>query len=145
MTSKRWLYALVVLLIASLACQAIGGGDTQDTQPTQAPVQEDSPATDTSDPQGSSEAEFPMPSDASNVVEAGGTLNFQTGLSLEESVEFYRDAFKAQGLTEREITTVIEDSVFSLVFDGHSSGQAIVVQGVDLGGSTNINVRFEDV
>ena len=33
---------------------------------------------------------------------------------------------------------------FSVVFDGHPSGEAIVVQGVDLGESVNINLRFED-
>jgi len=33
-----------------------------------------------------------------------------------------------------------------MVFDGHPNGKSIVVQGVDLGnGTTNINIRFEDV
>jgi hypothetical protein len=33
-----------------------------------------------------------------------------------------------------------------MVFDGHAKGQAIVIQGVDLGNSmTNVNIRFEDV
>jgi hypothetical protein len=33
-----------------------------------------------------------------------------------------------------------------MVFDGHESGKAIVVQGVDLGdGMVNISIRLEDV
>jgi hypothetical protein len=33
-----------------------------------------------------------------------------------------------------------------MVWDGHPSGKAIVVQGVDLGdGSVNVNIRLEDV
>jgi len=39
-----------------------------------------------------------------------------------------------------------EQASFSLVFRGHSSGKAVVVQGTDMGGgSTNISVRLEDV
>jgi hypothetical protein len=33
-----------------------------------------------------------------------------------------------------------------MVFDGDPSGQAIVIQGVDLGnGKTNVNIRYEKV
>ncbi len=74
-----------------------------------------------------------------------GAINFQTKLSLQETLTFYREAFAQAGYTEREINTAITDSTFSLVFDGHASGKAIVLQGVDLGGSTNVNLRFEDL
>jgi hypothetical protein len=61
-------------------------------------------------------------------------------------VDFYRNAFEEAGYQEHDITTVISDGTFSIVWDGHPSGQAIVVQGVDLGGGmTNVNVRYEDV
>ena len=73
------------------------------------------------------------------------SINFQTDLSLEEVVDFYRDVFIAQGLTERKLLTVIEDNVVSMVFDGLPNGMAIVLQCVDLGSSTNVNLRFEDV
>jgi hypothetical protein len=75
-----------------------------------------------------------------------GAINYQTSLSIPEVVDFYREAFAAEGYEEREITTVINDTTFSIVWDGHPNGQALVVQGVDLGnGTTNVNVRFEDV
>jgi hypothetical protein len=67
-------------------------------------------------------------------------------VSVEDAIAFYRDAFAGAGLTERTINTAITATTFSMVFDGHASGKAIVVQGVDLGnGTTNINIRFEDV
>jgi len=90
--------------------------------------------------------EFPLPEDVENIDDLGdGAINFQTSLSLPDAVTFYRFAFIDLGYTEREINTAITDTTFSLVFDGHESGKAIVVQGVDLDGSVNINIRFEDM
>lgn len=93
------------------------------------------------------DTEFPLPEMVENFMGSDDTqVNFSTDLSIEEAIEFYRQAFEDEGLTERTINTAITDTTFSMVFDGHESGQAIVVQGVDLGdGSTNINIRFEDV
>jgi hypothetical protein len=93
------------------------------------------------------DTEFPLPETVENFIAVGDTgINFATDLSIEESVDFYRQEFEDAGLTERTINTAITDTTFSIVFDGHESGQAIVVQGVDLGnGTTNINIRFEDV
>jgi hypothetical protein len=91
---------------------------------------------------------FPMPDSVSNFDGAGGDspINYQTELSLDEVLAFYRAEFEAAGMTEREINTSITDTTVSLVFDGHSSGQAVVLQAVDLGsGSTNVNVRLEDI
>jgi hypothetical protein len=79
-------------------------------------------------------------------MEVGGVLNFQTKSTLDESMAFYRDEYGNQGYTERDILTVTSETTFSMVFDGHESGKAIVVQGVDLGdGTTNISIRLEDV
>lgn len=140
---NRLLSIIAILVSASFACQAMGGGSPEPAQAPSGGADEttDSPA----NPPNGSEGEFPMPSDASTVMDLDGTLNFQTDLSLAEAVAFYRAEFGAQGYTEREINTVVEEAVFSLVFDGHASGRAIVVQGVDLGDNTNINIRFEDV
>jgi hypothetical protein len=90
---------------------------------------------------------FPMPAGVSNLTSTGtDAVNFQTSLTLTDALDFYRNAFQKQGLTERTITTSVTDTTFSIVFDGDPSGNAIVVQGVDLGnGKTNINIRFEDV
>jgi hypothetical protein len=96
---------------------------------------------------GAVETNFPIPDSVSDFVSTGAEgINFATTLSLEEAIAFYRDAFEVAGLIERSINTAITDATFSLVFDGDPSGQAIVVQGVDLGnGNTNVNIRYEDV
>lgn len=90
---------------------------------------------------------FPLPDDVQNFTGDGGEspINFQTSLSLDEVIEFYRQAFTQQGLTERTILTEISDSGFSMVFDGWPNGKAVVIQGVDFGTSMNVNIRFEDV
>jgi len=148
-TNKAFLF-LVMLVLASLACGffgGVGGGS------------EDVPSSDGSAPQGVSpssgsegdsekiDTEFPLPPNVENYLDLGpGAINYQTRMSLNEVVDFYRDAFESAGYTERDITTVINDTTFSIVWDGHPSGQAIVVQGVDLGdGTVNVNLRLEDV
>jgi hypothetical protein len=90
---------------------------------------------------------FPLPASVSNFTDTGNdSINFQTQIPLKEAVSFYRGAFTKSGLTERTINTAITDTTFSLVFDGDPSGKTIVVQGVDLGnGTTNVNIRYEDV
>jgi hypothetical protein len=154
MKINRLFLALVLLVLASLACRAIGGGsateapsapagDTGDTGGAEAPTPADSSGGDSS----TVKADFPMPSDATNVMEVGnGVLNFQTKSTLDECMAFYRDEFvSGMGYKEREILTVTSETTFSMVFDGHESGKAIVVQGMDLGdGTTNISIRLED-
>ncbi|MFH1186181.1 MAG: hypothetical protein V1755_14260 [Chloroflexota bacterium] len=90
---------------------------------------------------------FPLPASVSNFTETGDdAINFRTNMSLEDTLAFYRAAFAKAGLTERTINTAVSETTFNLVFDGDSSGKAIVVQGVDLGGgTTNVNIRYEDV
>jgi hypothetical protein len=90
---------------------------------------------------------FPLPPSVSNFTDTGNdSINFQAQISLKDAISFYRDAFTRSGFTERTINTAITDTTFSLVFDGDPSGKTIVVQGVDLGnGTTNVNIRYEDV
>ncbi len=126
-----WIVALSALIIASLACGAFGkdsnGGSGSDN--------------------GGHDTKFPLPSSVSNFTDMGsGSINFQTDMSLKDTIAFYRNAFGKQGLTERTINTAITDTTFSMVFDGDPSGQAGVIQGVDLGGGkTNVNIRYEKV
>lgn len=92
------------------------------------------------------DTEFPLPEDVQNFMLIGDQVNFATSLTVEEAIEFYRGALGDMGLTERTLNTAITETTFSMVFDGHENGKAVVVQGVDLGnGTTNINIRFEDV
>jgi hypothetical protein len=138
MKHPRLFLILAVLMIASLSCGLFGGSDSSGVG--------DSPATVAG---GSSEydTEFPLPPDVENFMDLGDdSINYQTSMPLTDVIEFYREAFAAAGYDERDITTAITDTTFSIVWDGHPNGKAIVVQGVDLGdGTVNINVRFEDV
>ncbi|MDA0265915.1 MAG: hypothetical protein O2890_03160 [Cyanobacteria bacterium] len=98
------------------------------------------------------EVEFPLPETVHCMLHfptpGQGSINFQTELSLVEAIAFYRTSFTEMGLIERTINTAITESVFSVVFDGWSGtdpGEVVVVQGVDLGGRVNINIRIENL
>lgn len=157
MKKTHLILSVLALMLTSLACQALADGGGADPQIDDAPVQplppvestDESPAlpTESSDDPGfSGETDFPMTDDATNVVSVAGTLTYQTDQSLEDVLKFYRDVYGSQGYTERELLTTVSDGVFSIVFDGHESGQAIVVQAVDLGnGSVNVTVYMQDI
>lgn len=158
MKKYRWFVALVVMVLVSLACQALtgdgnGGSPTPDEFPIPTQANDTTPSlpespngNDNGNPSLDSEL-FPTPSDAENLIKMGDdTVIFQTKMSLKDAMNFYRDAYGKQGYTERDQLTVTSDNTFSMVFDGHPSGKAIVVQGVDLGGgSTNITITLQDV
>ena len=129
---------LALFLITSLACGLFSGGSATEEPPV---------LRESGDDTGMNNSDFPIPSDVENLMDLGDSgINYQTSLSLTEVVDFYRGAFGDAGYVERDITTVINDTTFSIVWDGHPSGQAIVVQGVNLGnGMVNVNVRFENV
>jgi hypothetical protein len=142
------------LAVASMAC---GGGLEKPTSSTEtaaeAPAEQARTVTPVDAKEGRAPSQtkhdtvFPLPDDVRNFTGEGGeaVVNFQTGLGLEEVVDFYRQAFARQGLTEREILTVVDDAGFSMVFDGSADGKDLVIQGVDLGETTNVNIRFDDV
>jgi hypothetical protein len=90
---------------------------------------------------------FPLPDSVQNFTGEGGEgmVNYQTALTLEEVIDFYRGELSEKGLTERPLLTVTSETTFSMVFDGWGNGKALVVQGVDLGENSNVNVRFEDL
>jgi hypothetical protein len=132
---------LIVLLLASLACSLFGGGGESAAGTESNPPAGEAPAGGDS-----VSSEFPLPSDYSDLKDVGGVTMFQTSMRLDEVVAFYRDAFAEAGYEEREITTVISNTTFSIVWDGHESGKAVVVQGVDLGnGVVNVSIRLEDM
>lgn len=156
------LFAIIALVLASLACQTIMGGGNNFQAPDvpimteMPPINGDTEISPTVPPvttEGEGgvtvggESEFPMPADAINVISMGNdVLNFQTKLSLDEGMSFYRDEFGKLGYTERDILTSTSSTTFSMVFDGHESGKAIAVQGVDLGdGTINISITLFDI
>ena len=150
MRFKRLSLVLAVLLSATLACSLLSGGGSKGNPPSgeaESPGEGQAPEAPAGNSSGKYDTEFPLPSDVQNFTKLSDkAINYQTSLTITEMVKFYRSEFASAGYTEREITTVINDTTFSIVWDGHPSGKALVVQGVDLGdGTVNVNVRFEDV
>jgi len=90
---------------------------------------------------------FPIPPDVQNFMGQGGEtqVNFQTSLTLEELLSFYRTELGSIGLVERTLLTVTSDQMFSMAFDDWPNGQALVIQSVDLGALRNVNMRFENI
>ncbi len=151
--------AILALVLASLACQTLSGGsqpsaplDDGGVESQPAEQDDDSLESQPAEPEDSGGAapginsEFPIPDGATNLQNLGGSTNFQVKMTLDEAMKFYMDALSSQGYSERPILTVTSETTFSMVFDGHASGKAIVVQGVDFGdGTVNVNIRLEDV
>lgn len=154
MKQYRIFLALTVLVVASLACNALTGrkADSAAPQESSSGGQVDQP-TESAPPidNGSSnttvKTDFPMTDDAYNTIDVGdGSLLYYTKMSMEDVLKFYRDEYTAKGYTERELLTTVSDGVFSIVFDGDPSGKAVVIQSVDLGdGSRTVAIRLEDV
>lgn len=150
---KHYRIYLVIgaLVLASLACQALTGGRSNDvpsshdneTQPTA--VEATQSSNDSGSSNSSVKTDFPLTADAFNLVQVGdGSIVFYTKLSADDAMKFYRDTYTAKGYTERKILTVVSPTTFSLVFDGDPSGKAVVIQSVDLGdGSRTIAIRLE--
>ena len=154
MKPYRIFLAISVLVLASLACQALRGGDNNNNVPNsensgkqQSTVQPTEPSTDSTNSNPTINTNFPMTSDAFNAMELGeDSILYYTKLSGDEVMQFYRNQLTKQGYTERKATTVVSDTTFSMVFDGDPSGKALVIQSVDLGdGTRTVNVRLEGV
>ncbi|MCG3142388.1 MAG: hypothetical protein HDKAJFGB_03834 [Anaerolineae bacterium] len=96
---------------------------------------------------GKYETEFPLPGDVREFYRGGvyeGQINFKTALSVSQIVEFYRTALMAMGLKEDLRLTTIDETGFSIVFNGWKPGKWLVIQGVDLGELRNVNLRLEN-
>ena len=152
MKRKQIFLALAVLMLASLACNALSGGGGGGDSPV-APSGGDSPATaapqDNSDGGNAdtSASGFPITPDAYNVVDVGdGNVLYYTKMPQADVLKFYRDECISRGYTERALLTTVSDGVFSIVFDGDPSGKAVVIQSVDLGdGSCTVAISLTDV
>jgi hypothetical protein len=134
--------AVVALVLASLACQTImGGGPSNNAPDVDQPgdVNSDTPqdSGDTNFNVGTSE--FATPGDAYNVVAAEGVVTFQTKMSTDDVIAFYRDEFGKQGYTEDTSMAVNFAGAFTLSFTGN--GETIYIAGADAGdGSLSVTV-----
>lgn len=134
---------LTVLALAALACEASLPEGTQAT--AEAAVNQ---AVQIGLEEVERQTGLPMPEIGviSNISFENGQLNFQIESEFEVVVDYYRKAALAAALTERELNTSITDTTASLIFDGHESGKALIIQIVDVGnGSVNVNLRLEDL
>jgi len=149
--------AFLALVLASLACQTVMGGgdnfqvpDVQDMPevpqpqdggeiPTLPPVTND----DDGGVAVGGESEFPVTSDAFGVVSMSEMVTFQTKMSTDDILKFYRDEFSKQGYKEDESMAITFGKTFTLAFTGHSSGKVIYVVGADAGdGSLYVTITL---
>jgi hypothetical protein len=149
------LLAIIALVLASLACQTVMGGG-KSFQVPDLPNVPDAPQTDggevptvppvTTDGGNvtvGGESEFPTTSDAFNVVTAQNVLTFQTKLSSDDVIKFYRDEFDKQGYKEDASLAITFGKTFTLAFNGHKSGKVIYVVGADAGdGSIYVTITL---
>lgn len=148
MHKKPWLFLVLIFILAlTTAC---GGGETVAPVEEVQSIEEAAPPATEEPPSAATETEndFPLPEDvnAGSVRNLGdGIINFETSLSLPDVITFYRFAFFDLDYKERRILTTITDTRFSLVFDGHPSEKAIVIQGTAFDGGVKIDLRLEDI
>lgn len=151
--------AILVLVLASFACQTVMGGGDNNFEPPQIPELPQTDDGDTEIPtlppvmtEGEDgggdvtiggESEFPVTSDAFNVITAPDMTTFQTKLSTDEVLKFYRDEFTSQGYEEDESMAITFGKTFTLAFTGHTSGKVIYVVGADAGdGSLYVTITL---
>lgn len=148
------LLAITALIIASLACQTVmGGGDSGDDVQVQPLPPEDngntSPQTDSVNPGDVStenQSGFPVPNDAFNVFSYSdpATVTFQTNMSSDDVIKFYKDEFSKLGYTEDTGLSTNFSGVFTLAFNGHESGQQIFLAGAPVGdGSVTVTITLQ--
>jgi len=156
MKHYRIFLAITMLMLASLACNALsGGGEDNSTRPPESssdnqvaqPTAAEIPSNDNGSKDNTVSTDFPVTDDAFNLIDVGdGSILYYTKMSQDDVLKFYRDEYASRRYTERELLTTISDGVFSIVFDGDPSGKAVVIQSVDLGdGSSTVAIRLEDV
>lgn len=151
------LLAVIALVLTSLACQTVMGGGDNNFNVPDVPNITEVPQTDsgeiptippvTTDGDGGvtvgGDSEFPVTSDATNVVTAAGALTFQTKMSTDDVLKFYRDEFTKQGYKEDPSLAITFGKTFTLAFKGHPSGKTIYVVGADAGdGSLYITITL---
>ena len=151
---KRYsiLLAMIVLVLASLACQTVMGGGSgfnppiatdvpqSGGAPTVAPVATDSGGGGVTV---GGQSEFPTTSDAFNVVSTSETVTFQTKMSSDAVTKFYRDEFTKKGYKEDASKAITFGKTFTLAFTGHKSGKVIYVVGADAGdGSLSVTITL---
>lgn len=147
MNKSRFFILLVVLLLA-LSLFACTAKEQETSTETDAPpvATADVVETDaaTEQPATKIETEFPVLPDAENMMDAQGTLIYQTATKMSDVFDFYKAEFLAKGLTENEILTLNDEAVSQLVFTGSENGKSLIVQMTKLSEtSISVAIRYE--
>jgi hypothetical protein len=98
---------------------------------------------------GSFDTDYPLVGKVTEFIKlpgGGDAINYQTDSGLKDVYDFYVGELTKDGLKERKITTVVNDTVINLVMDGADGGKSVIVQAFQLApGVVNVNVRKEKV
>jgi hypothetical protein len=164
-------FAIVTLLLAGLACSSVGdilqraaedkveeigstliagAGDIQKTLTDLSPeaIQETALALATEymgDFDMGGETEWPLPEPATDVIVTGDTTIFQTSLTVQQVVDFYRAEFSLLGYTEQE-GAVITSLLATINFKGHPSGKTIILTvSTATPDTTNVVITLQDL
>jgi hypothetical protein len=146
------LLAILALVLASLACQTVmGGGDNgfnapdvpqvdggDDLEvPTIPPVTNDNGNITVG-----GESPFPVTDDAFNVVSTPETVTYQTKMSADDVMQFYRDELGKQGYSEQKDMTTSFSGIIAMFFEG--DGKTIVLAGAPAGdGSLSVTLAYQ--
>jgi hypothetical protein len=152
--------AIAALLLASLACQTVMGGGSGNSAPdTTAPGYDSgtdnsgattvpeatSPSveTDGNNVTVGGGSPFPVATDAFNVVSTPTSVTYQTKLSADDMMKFYRDELGAQGYTEDTSLTTNFSGIVAMFFKG-SDGKDLVLAIAPVGdGSNSVTVSYQ--
>jgi len=155
------LFAIIALLFASLACKTLMSGGAPNiappgdnggipTKPPGFPTGSGGPiptlpvvATDESgNITVGGKSPFPTPSDAFNVVSTPEMVTFQTKLSADDVMKFYRNAFKELGYTEDTSVTTNFNGIIAMAFKG--DGKTVILGGTPAGdGSMSVTLTYQ--
>jgi len=70
-------------------------------------------------------------------------VTFQTNMSSDDVLKFYRDEFSDLGYEEDSSMAITFGKTFTLAFTGHESGKVIYVVGADAGdGSLYVTITL---
>ena len=144
---KSRIIVLIVALVLMFTLIGCGGSESKgtDDKATEAVVEQvatEAPAA--VEPAAKVETDFPLLPDAEGLMDSQGTIIYQSKTSLADAFTFYKEAFTDQGLTENEILTVNDETMFQMVFTGSENGKNLVIQTVKLDDSTiNVSLRYE--
>lgn len=144
------LLAILALVLASLACQTVMGGGDNDFDLPDVPQGGDDLQVPTIPPITNDdgnitvggESPFPIADDAFNVVSTPETVTYQTKMSADDVMQFYRDELGKQGYSEQKDMTTSFSGIIAMFFEGN--GKTIVLAGAPTGdGSLSVTLAYQ--